>query len=111
MRDIKRQRKTILTEENLKKILSEETTKLNIEHHHWLKESFLSKIGQMAPNLKELILRRVQLTDQGFTEIFHRLHFVEKLDITDCFMIGKNGFLKFIENCGSTLQHLSAGNC
>ena len=45
VRDIKRQRKTILTEENLKKMLSEETTKLNIEHHHWLKEGFLSKIG------------------------------------------------------------------
>ena len=65
----------------------------------------------MAPNLKELILRRVQLSDQGFFEIVHRLNFVEKLDITDCFLIGKNGFLKFLENCGATLQYLSAGNC
>lgn len=34
--NLKRQRKTILTEENLKKYLSAETLKIDIEHHYWL---------------------------------------------------------------------------
>jgi len=51
VRNIKRQRRTILTEENLKQYLCDETVKLNIEHHTWLKDSFLSKLGKMARNL------------------------------------------------------------
>ena len=51
VRNIKRQRRTVLTEENLKQYLCVETVKLNIEHHTWLRDSFLSKIGKMARNL------------------------------------------------------------
>lgn len=51
IRSIKRQSRTVLTEENLRKYLGEETVKINLEHHYWLKDSFLSKIGRMAPNL------------------------------------------------------------
>lgn len=72
---LKRQRRTILTEENLKKYLSEETIKLNIEHHYWLKDSFLSKIGKMAPNLQQLSLRRLNITDESFGILCnHLLH-------------------------------------
>ena len=38
VRSIKRQNRTVLTEENLKKYLSSETYKLNLEHHYWLKD-------------------------------------------------------------------------
>ena len=51
MRAVKRQSRTVLTEENLRKYLGEETVKLNLEHHYWLKDSFLSKLGRMAPQL------------------------------------------------------------
>ena len=51
VRSMKRQRRTILTEENLKQYLCDETVKLNIEHHTWLKDSFLGKLGKMARNL------------------------------------------------------------
>jgi hypothetical protein len=43
--------RTVLTEDNLKKYLSQETLRLNLEHHYWLKDSFMSKLGRMAPNL------------------------------------------------------------
>jgi hypothetical protein len=52
-----------LTEESLKVYLSKETEKLNLEHSYWLKDSFLDKIGRMAPNLKELSLRRLKITN------------------------------------------------
>lgn len=51
MRAVKRQSRTVLTEENLRKYLSQDTVKLNLEHHYWLKDSFLSKLGRMAPQL------------------------------------------------------------
>jgi hypothetical protein len=53
---MKRQPRTVLTEENLKKYLDNRTFKLNLEHHYWLKDTFLDKIGRMAPNLKILSL-------------------------------------------------------
>jgi len=84
VKNIKRQPKTVLTEENLKKILSEETLKLNLEHHYWLKDSFLSKIGRMAPHLQELSLRRLKLSDDSAFELFSNLKFVRKVDISEC---------------------------
>lgn len=72
---LKRQRRTILTEENLRKYLSEETIKLNIEHHNWLKDSFLNKIGKMAPNLTQLSLKRLAITEDSFSLLCnHLLH-------------------------------------
>lgn len=70
VRNIKRQPRTVLTEENLRKYLSDETYKLNLEHHYWLKDSFLNKIGRMAPNLKILSLRRLKITDESFAALF-----------------------------------------
>lgn len=61
---------TVLTEENLKKILSKKTTKLNLEHANWLKNSFLNKIGRLAPNLQTLSLRRLAISNEAFIEIF-----------------------------------------
>ena len=63
----------MLTEDNLKKYLSGETLKLNLEHHYWLNDSFLGKLGRMAPNLQELSLRRLKITDDAFCELFSHL--------------------------------------
>lgn len=70
VKNAKRQPRTVLTEENLKKYLSEETLKLNLEHHYWLKDTFLNKIGRMAPNLRILSLRRLKITDESFATLF-----------------------------------------
>lgn len=84
---LKRQRRTVLTEENLRKYLSAETIKLNIEHHNWLKDSFLNKIGKMAPNLTQLSLRRLAITEESFSILCNHLLHIENMDITDCFLI------------------------
>jgi hypothetical protein len=68
--------RTVLTEENLKNCLSTETMRLNLEHHYWLKDTFLSKIGRMAPNLLVLNLRRLKITDDAFSEMFEYLFHV-----------------------------------
>ena len=96
--------RTVLTEENLRKYLSHETTKINLEHHYWLKDSFLSKIGRMAPNLTSIVLRRLKITDESFYDIANAVTKVERLDVSDSPMIAKRGMLKFLENNGATLQ-------
>lgn len=111
VRSIKRQRKTVLTEENLRRYLCDETTKLDIDHHHWLKESFLNKIGRMAPNLRRLSLRRLRISNQGFTDIVSWLPEIKQIDISDCFLIESSGLMKLIEVGGSSLTHLEASNC
>ena len=101
----------MLTEENLKRYLSEETTKLNLEHHYWLKDNFLNKIGRMAPNLKVLSLRRLKITNDSFGELFKALKQLQVLDISDCPFIEASGFLKFLEASGSILRRIQASNC
>jgi hypothetical protein len=74
----------VLTEENLRQYLSKETEKLDLEHAYWLKDVFLDKIGRMAPNLKELSLRRLKITNRAFIEIMNQLKQIEIIDIAEC---------------------------
>ena len=107
MRAVKRQPRTVLTEENLRKYLNEETVKLNLEHHYWLKDSFLSKLGRMAPNLRRLSLRRLKITNDSFYGIAKNLTrgVLERLDISDCPFIGKSSVLMFLEQCGESCRY------
>lgn len=43
--------RTILNEENLREYLSEETLRLNLENHYWIKNNMIDKVGRMAPNI------------------------------------------------------------
>lgn len=104
IRNIKRMPRTVLNEENLKKYLSHETLRLNLEHHYWLKSSLLGKLGRMAPNLKVLCLRRLKITNEAFEEIFEHLKTLERLDISYSPFINKKGMLKFLESCSETVQ-------
>jgi len=88
--------RTVLTEDNLKKYLSQETLRLNLEHHYWLKDSFMSKLGRMAPNLQVLSLRRLKITDDAFFEMFSHLRHVQRLDISNSPFIEKKGMLQFL---------------
>merc|ERR1719331_3336352 len=46
--------RTVLNEENLREFLCEETLRLNLENHYWIKNNMISNIGRMAPNLMVL---------------------------------------------------------
>jgi hypothetical protein len=80
----KRMPQTILTEETLKDYISVETHKLNLEHHYWIKDNFLDKIGKMAPNLVELSLRRLNISNKAFMGIVSQLKQLQRIDISDC---------------------------
>lgn len=97
---------TVLTEENLRKILDGETSKLNLEHHYWLRDNFLNKLGRLAPNLKELSLRRLNISNESFIDIFRYCRSVEKLDICDCPSIEESGMDQFFLSCPPTLKSL-----
>ena len=111
VRDMKRQRRTVLTEENLKKYLCAETVKLNIEHHTWLKDSFLGKLGKMAKNLQELSLRRLAISDSSFSELADSLTNITRLDISDCYLIQDDSLIKALNNNATTLERFSASGC
>ena len=51
VKNLKRQPRTILNEENLREYLSEETLRLNLENHYWIKNNMIEKIGRMSPNI------------------------------------------------------------
>ena len=69
--NLRRMRHTVLNEENMAKILNEETESLDLEGKYWIGPEFIEKIGNMAPNLVELSLRRMtHLINPTFAEIF-----------------------------------------
>ena len=51
IKDLKRMPRTIINEENLKEYLSEDTLRLNLENHYWIKNNMIEKVGRMAPNI------------------------------------------------------------
>ena len=116
VRNLKRQPMTVLTEENLKKILSGQTTKLNLEHAYWLKDNFLNKIGRLAPNLVTLSLRRVAISNDAFMGLFRGPHDqylkqLKNLDICECAYIEHTGFIRALEENAGTLKRVQAANC
>ena len=81
---MKRLPQTILTEENLKLYLTNETERLNLEHAYWLKDVFLDKIGRMAQNLREISLRRLRISNRAFSEMVTHLKRLQIVDLSDC---------------------------
>ena len=97
-KSLKRLPQTILTEENLKVYLTHETERLNLEHAYWIKDVFLDKIGRMAPNLRELSLRRLRITNRAFTDLVTYLKRLEIVDLSDCTGIGESGLKTMLVN-------------
>jgi hypothetical protein len=86
--------------------LTHETERLNLEHAYWLKDVFLDKIGRMAPNLRELSLRRLRISNNAFTELVTYLQRLEIVDLSDCMSIGESGLKLMLVNNQKTLQQL-----
>lgn len=99
MRNLKRMPNMVLTEENLRNILNEETMRLNLENHYWLKNSFIDKIGRMAPNLQELSLRRMtQISNPVFADMFHQLKHLVSVDLSDCVALQTSALQLMLRN-------------
>lgn len=68
-------------------MLNEETVKIDLENHYWLKDNFLDKIGRMAPNLVHISLRKLQISDHAFFNIIKYLNHVQQADFSNCKLI------------------------
>ena len=98
IKNVKRMPQTVLTEENMKVYLTKETEKLNLEHSYWMKDTFIDKVGRMAPNLKELSLRRLKISNRAFHEIALHLKQLEIIDISDCPNIQEGSMKVLLDN-------------
>lgn len=98
IKNLKRLPRTVITEESLKQYLGAETEKVNLEHHYWLKDNFIDKIGRMAPNLRELCIRRLKISNRAFSEIVMNLKKLENIDISDCPNIHYSGMHILLDN-------------
>lgn len=52
----------------MKEIIDKNTEKLNIENHYWIKEDFISKIGRLAPNLKMINFKGINMSTKSFMD-------------------------------------------
>ena len=85
IKNLKRMPIQVMDEENLPKILSSETKKLNLENHYWISNNFFSKLGALAPNLTQLSLRRMpHVSNICFADIFGHLTQLVTADFSDC---------------------------
>ena len=103
---MKRMPRTILNEENLKEYLTEETLRLNLENHYWLKNNMIDKIGRMAPNMQVLSLRRMKfITNPVFAQIFKYMTQLQRVDLTDCVGLLNSATCLLIDN-NRSLSHI-----
>lgn len=107
--NLKRLPRTVITEESLKEYLGVETDKLNLEHHYWIKDNFIDKIGRMAPNLRELSLRRLKISNRSFADIVLHLKKLEKIDVSDCPNI-QHSALKILIDNNKQLRQIQMAN-
>ena len=85
VKNLKRMPVQVMDEENLPRILSEETEKLNLENHYWISNNFIGKLGQLAPNLTQLSLRRMpHISNISFADIFNYLTNLVTADFSGC---------------------------
>ena len=78
---------TVITEETLKRNLGPNTTKFHLDHHYWIRNFFLDKVGRTAPNLRELTIRRMEITEEAFAEMTKNYTELTVLDISHCKLI------------------------
>lgn len=81
----------ILTQEKIKEIVNNETQKLVLENHYWIKDDFIGKIGWMALGLKHLSLKGINVSNKAFMDCVARLSLLQNIDISHCWSIEPSG--------------------
>jgi len=56
-------------------------------------------------------LRRLPISDGSFSELADSLANIQRLDISDCYLIQDGSVTKFLKNNGATLERFSASSC
>ena len=111
VRNLKRMPRTILNEENLREYLSEDTLRLNLENHYWIKNNMMDKIGRMAPNIQVLSLRRMKfINNPCFAQIFKYMRSIQRIDLTDCTGLLETACNLLVDN-NRSLSHIQLSGC
>jgi len=101
----------ILTEENLARILSTETTKLNLENNYHISNGFIGKIGNVAPNIENLCLRRMpNIGNDVFSRLFTTFENLVTVDLSDCTGLEPFG-LQLMLKKNQQLENLQLSGC
>jgi len=110
MRHYKRLPNSILTEQSLKDMLSENLTYLNLANLKWVKNEHLNKLGFVAPNLVELNISGTVADDATLEELGKTAVNLKSIDISHCSALTEKGVKGFFREC-STLYKFWAANC
>lgn len=94
-----------IKEEWLKLNLNSKVEMLRIDNCYWLSQDFLSKIGRLDQNLKELSLRNLEINNMIITNVVRWAKELEVLDISNCKGLSI-GVCENIQKCCRNLKSL-----
>jgi hypothetical protein len=109
IKNLRRMPETVLTEENLKQLLSRDLKALNLNEHFWLKNNFIDKIGRMAPNLVELSIRGLKVTSEVFIDLVKHMGLLKILDISNCNLLEERAIMKLADTNRGLVQFKASG--
>jgi hypothetical protein len=111
IKNLKRMSIQVMDEENLPRILTDETEKLNLENHYWITNSFFGKLGRLAPNLTQLSLRRMpHVSNISFADIFTYLTKLVTADFSGCSQLHSSSIQLLAKN-NQQLEDLQVSGC
>jgi len=91
LKNLKRMPGTIVTEEKLKDIVTAETDRLLLDNHYWITDEFIGKLGRMAPNLKHLSFKGINVSNDCFMDCVTRMKFLQIVDVSNCRSLEESG--------------------
>lgn len=110
MRHYKSLPNSIITEQSLKEMMSENLFKLNLSNLKWVKNEHLNKLGFLSPNLIELNISGTCANDSTLEELGLTLAHLKSIDISNCQELTEKGVIGFFTNCPE-LHKFWAANC
>jgi len=104
----KRLPRSILTEDSLKIALTPTTEKLSLENHVWIRDNFLDKVGRLAPNLRDISLRGLEISGKSFIEIIKYCNLLKKIDVSQCKLLSEESISLIPQRCPNLIWFKAA---
>lgn len=94
----------------MKEIIDKNTEKLNIENHYWIKEDFISKLGRLAPNLKMINFKGINMSTKSFMDCVCWLQKLQIVEISHCWSLEPAAITVLVQN-NPHIHQLKALSC
>lgn len=89
---------TVLNEHNLLEVMNPQLEYLDLQYKEDISNDLINKIGYLAPNLKELNLTAVPITNEVLIELGISCKSLEAVDISLCHNLEEHAILRFLKN-------------